>query len=486
MAMIRSLRPTTLLLAGLLAAPLAADEPDPIQGMWLGTATSATERIVVGLEFRRGEAGALELLLTQPVANVYGMAVEAPVVRDGESVAVAAAGLALTLRGDSLIGSFPDPETPARFERVESLPAELPAPDLPRGPEPRWRLALAGRIFASPTVADGVAYVGTTGGLMHAVRASDGQPLWVFRTGKPILGAALVEGEAVYFVCDDGFLYRVTRATGEEVWRYELGDAATPRVPPHPFVFDWDWQGPRPAIADGVLFVGAGDGSFHAVDAAGGGRRWRVATGAAIRNGAAIAGTRVVFGAADGVVRALDRASGAEIWRHAGGAPVDAAPVVAGERILVADRGTGLIALDSATGARLWTSSFWGSWVESTPVVVDGVIYIGSSDLRRVSALDPGDGRVLWRTDVFGWSWGTPLVAGDRIYVGTAGGSPYWVRHEAGFAILDRDTGRLLARRPHGDSSHGFPWGFAGSAARAGDLAVAATVEGELIAFPLR
>lgn len=41
------------------------------------------------------------------------------------------------------------------------------------------------------------------------------------------------------------------------------------------------------------------------------------------------------------------------------------------------------------------------------------MLYIGSSDLRRVSAIAPENGRVLWRTDIYGWTFGTPLLVGE-------------------------------------------------------------------------
>jgi len=138
----------------------------------------------------------------------------------------------------------------------------------------------------------------------------------------------------------------------------------------------------------------------------------------------------------------------------------------------------------SDSGQLAWKLFFWGSWVESTPVVRDGVIYIGASDLRRVSAIDPADGRVLWRTDVYGWTWGTPLVTDDRIYAGAAGGTPYAFRHVAGFNTLDRKTGKLLTRWPFPDGG-GNQWGIAGSPAASGNAVIVATIAGSLYAFPM-
>ncbi|HJT99429.1 MAG TPA: PQQ-binding-like beta-propeller repeat protein [Rhodanobacteraceae bacterium] len=479
----------TLLLAALAmtaAKAGAADAArDPVEGFWLGTAGNTNETIDVGLEFHRDASGTLRLRLTEPVMNYFGVDDPGEVRRDGNRVIADALFLDVVLDGDTLVGHYPGPRSKARFRRVDRLPVEPPVPDLPTGPAPRWQTRLNGQVYATPAVLDGIAYIGTTGGVFNAVDASDGKIRWTFGAGAPIFGAAAVAGDAVYFGCDNGLLYKLDRTSGKELWRYDLGDAAVPRILPHPAVFSWDWQGASPLVADGVVYIGAGDGGFHAVDAASGTRLWRFAARDRIRNGAAIDRERVVFGSADHFVHALDRASGAERWRYDTKADVDATPVVDGNRILVGNRGYGLVALAADTGAELWKTFFWGSWVESTPVVRDGVIYIGASDLRRVSAIDPADGRVIWRSDVYGWTWGTPLVTKDRIYAGAAGGTPYVLRHVAGFNTLDRSTGKLLTRWPIADTG-GHQWGIAGSPVASGDAVIVATIAGSLYAFPIQ
>ena len=379
-------------------AALAAPAGDPLEGYWLGTAGSAKEKIDVGFEIRRDASGKLAVRLTEPIANYFGMEV-GEVKRDGERVTSEALALSMTLKGDALTGTYPGPNSPATLHRVDKLPQEPPVPDLPTGPAPRWETRLSGQAFAAPVVADGVAYIGTTGGVLNAVETAKGAITWTFSAGAPIFGAATVQDDAVYFVCDNGFLYRLDRANGKERWHYDLGDAAVSRVLPHPTAFDWDWQGPQPVLADAVVYVGSGDGSFHAVDANSGQRKWRFETHGKIRVGAAIDGSRVVFGSGDHFVYSLDRATGKEIWRADTKADVDGAPLVDGGRVFVGNRGPGLFALDADSGKELWRLFFWGSWVESTPVIRDGVLYIGSSDLARVSAVNPSDGHVIWTYD---------------------------------------------------------------------------------------
>ncbi len=464
------------------AEPAAAS--DAFVGRWIGSTGTAKERIEVGLEFRRDETGALKLLLTQPVSNYFGVDAGGSVVENGRRITYDALALTLSVDGDRLIGTFPGPNSRAELRRTDTLPLEPLPPELPNGPQPKWQTRLGGQIYASPTAAHGVVYIGSTGGVFQAVNVQDGSLRWTFPAGRPIYGRATVADAAVYFVCDNGYLFKLGLSDGKEIWRYALGDAEVSRITGHPAVFNWDWQAAQPLVVDDVVYVGSGDGGMHAIDAQNGARRWRFDTRARIRHGAAVAGNSLIFGSGDHLVYALQRDTGKEIWRFDSGADIDTTPVLHAGKVLVGNRGAGLYALDAATGAEVWRLYFWGSWVESTPVVVDGTIYIGSSDLRRISAIDADTGSVRWRSDVYGWTFGMPLIEGDRIHVGAAGGTPYFVQHAASYNVLDRRTGKLIARRPLPDGG-GHQWGIAGSLVRDGDTLVYATIEGSLFGVPL-
>jgi outer membrane protein assembly factor BamB len=464
---------------------VAQNDPDPVEGKWLGSGGTPEETVEIGLEFVRNAKGKLGMRITQPGANYFALDFGAPVRREGNKVVVEAMGFDLTLEDGVLSGAIGDPRSTATLRRAEQLPVEPAVPDLPAGPGPKWETPLGAAIFAAPAVYDGFAYVGTVGGIFQAVRASDGALAWTFNAGRPIFGEALATADAVYFACDDGGLYKLDRAKGTRIWRYDLGDGVVPRVLPHPVVYDYDYWSPRPVLAGGVLYIGSGDGAFHAVDAASGERKWRVAAGEKVRNGALVDGQRVVFGGDDGHVYALDRATGKELWRRDLKAPIDTEPVALDGRIVVGNRGPGIYALAADTGEVVWRSPFWGSWVESSPVIENGTVYIGSSDLTRVSAIDAKNGRVLWRTNVFGWSWGDPLLTAERIYVGVGGVEPYFQRHLAGVAALDKRTGKLLWRWPYAKPQGAFIWGFGSTPVRAGDLMLLAGLDGSLYAFPL-
>lgn len=486
--------PLLLVCALLPALPLfaATATPDPIEGKWLATFgdARANNLSAVGLEFKRDAAGALAFALTLEQLNLYGQTIPDPVTRQGNRYTCGT--FDLELQDGKLVGTFGSEKKAITLERTDRLPADVPVPaDLPPAPAPRWQLQLGGSLYAGPTVRGGFAYIGTTNGVLVAVKTADGSVAWNFPAGRPIFGEPLATDDAVFFVCDNGYLFKLARADGKELWRYDLGDARVSRFLADPVQQPedgWDGRAPQPTLADGVIYVGAGDGGFHAVRADTGERLWRVQSKGAIRTTAVVRGAHVFFTTIGGLVVAADRATGKELWQIDTKAPVTSSPAFVGDKLVIGGRNSQLQALDPATGAQLWKLGFWGSWVESTAVPApenNGVGYVGSSDLRRVVSFDVTDGRILWRTDVFGCPWGRPLVTEKFVYAGLAAEEPYMIRHEAGIVALDRATGkiawRLAAPKPAGT----YCWGFPGSPVRAGDLMLLGDINGTLYAFPI-
>jgi outer membrane protein assembly factor BamB len=195
-----------------------------------------------------------------------------------------------------------------------------------------------------------------------------------------------------------------------------------------------------------------------------------------------------MFGCMDGSVLLLDRRDQREVLRLKTGGGVVTTPLVAGNRLIVGSRDYMLYGFDLGGSSPAWRYSYWFSWIESTPVLLDGVVYVGASDYRRVTALDPATGHATWTTDVRGACWGSPLVTTDRVFIGTiAQNIPGTaIEHTGGLCALNRKTGRiiwqLLAPKP-GEGEFG---GYAGSLALAGDNVIAAGFDGNLVALPTR
>ena len=164
--------------------------------------------------------------------------------------------------------------------------------------------------------------------------------------------------------------------------------------------------------------------------------------------------------------------------------------VVADKRVLLGSRSYDLIALDVATGKELWKHYYWFSWIESPPVVRDGVIYTGSSDATNVYAVNLKDGSLRWKTAVPGWSWQRTAVNDELVIAGTAGVGAFPGSRSGSLLALDRSTGVIrwiYLDAPSEEivkASKG--WGFGASPVIADGLVYAADLNGKVYAIEVK
>lgn len=157
----------------------------------------------------------------------------------------------------------------------------------------------------------------------------------------------------------------------------------------------------QPAVADGIVYVAAVDGTISALSLDGGDPVWRVELEQQMRSGVAVDNQSVYAASRDGQIIALDREDGSERWRTALGREILEPPVVAGGRILVRAGNGDLLSLDVVSGQQQWR---YGSQVpdlsvrgSAAPRWVPGGYLIPMDDGRLV-ALDERSGRTVWET----------------------------------------------------------------------------------------
>ena len=314
------------------------------------------------------------------------------------------------------------------------------------------------------------------GGVLMAFRATDGAFLWQDVAAKVDRGlrdfllpsttsAPYVEGNRLYYVTAEGQLRCLDTQAGDVVWELDMPDRLG--------VFPHEASNSDVLPVGDLLIVSTSNGqneghtrvpsprapSLIAVDKHSGHVVWRaIGAGGHVLHGqwsspvaASVDGRiLVLFGGGDGWLRAYDAASGHEVWRFDGN-PKDASwlprpgvlsrsfivasPVVVDGRVIIAmgqspghGNGPSLIHAVSpngqgdVTGSRLlWTARDVGR-VVGTPVVKDGLLYVG--DLGgTVHCLDVTTGAHVWRHEANEAIWGSLLLAGDRLYVGTVDGN---------------------------------------------------------------
>jgi outer membrane protein assembly factor BamB len=132
-------------------------------------------------------------------------------------------------------------------------------------PEP-GNFVLSSTLRATPAVANGMVYGGSTGGSVFAMDAATGANVWTFVAGEDVWSSPAVAEGTVYAGSRDGNLYALDAATGQERWRFAAGDSIDS----------------SPAVVDDVVYIAADDassrrGALFAMDAATGAELWRVA-----------------------------------------------------------------------------------------------------------------------------------------------------------------------------------------------------------------
>ena len=315
-------------------------------------------------------------------------------------------------------------------------------------PGVKWTFKAAGPIVTSPAIAGGVVYIGSMSGHLYAIDQQTGKEKWNFKSRMPIASSAAVVDGTVYFTSSAGSLAAIDAATGQPKWvfaaEYERKfeakglhgyPSAAQTIPDA-----WDVYTSSPAVVDGKVYFGSGDGGVYAVDAKSGVLQWKFATQDVVHASPAVVNGVVYIGSWDGRLYAIDAATGQQKWAFEGGKDPaihnqvgfqSSAAVVDGT-VYVGSRDAHVYAIDAATGRRKWDYPTSKSWVNGTPAVRDGVVYAGTSDSSRFMALDARTGRLRWNFDAKSYVFSSAALAGEIAYFGSHNGRLYAVNAKTG------------------------------------------------------
>jgi len=262
-----------------------------------------------------------------------------------------------------------------------------------------------GYLDSSPAVVDGAVYFGSWGDWnVYALDAHTGAPLWSYKTGDHVDSSPAVANGAVYVGSDDDNIYALDARTGALLWSFQTGLGVDV----------------SPAVANGVVYVG-GANFFYALDARTGAKLWSYQTESFGWSSPAVANGVVYVGSYEGTVYALDASTGHLLWTYFILYPVDSSPAVANGVVYFGSRDHNVYALDASTGAKLWKYTTAGE-VESSPAVANGMVYVGSYD--TVYGLNARNGHLLWSYQT-GFIYSSPSVLNGVVYIGSEDGSVY-------------------------------------------------------------
>jgi outer membrane protein assembly factor BamB len=192
--------------------------------------------------------------------------------------------------------------------------------------------------------------------------------------------------------------------------------------------------GAVPVIADGTIYLGDLDGTFHALALADGATLWSYrAKDAGFPSSAAVAPAPgpplVIVGDDTGVVRAFDRGTGKVVWEYETAGEISGGPTIlptaADTRVLVGSQDATLSCLNLADGRLLWKHAI-ADQIRCAPVVARTAagdrVFIAGCD-GKLHVIDADTGTETAAVPIDGPTGTTPAVRGDRVFFGTEGGA---------------------------------------------------------------
>jgi outer membrane protein assembly factor BamB len=268
--------------------------------------------------------------------------------------------------------------------------------------------------LSSPTVWKGAVFFGSGDGNVYSLDATSGAINWKFKTGDVVHASPAISDGALFVGSWDSYFYALDAATGHEKWRFKTGE--------DPEIHNQVGIQSSASVADGIVYFGCRDSNFYALDAKTGQKKWSFPNhGSWVISSPAVKDGIVYFGTSDtGLFHALNAKDGTPVFSlNFLGWPMFSSPAIAGQMAYIGSHSGRLFAIDLANKKQAWVfetdgsrqsgltytkadgtpkyeaafaSDFYDDIVSgvdkmmsvgtilSSPVIVDEVIYFGSSD----------------------------------------------------------------------------------------------------------
>jgi outer membrane protein assembly factor BamB len=294
--------------------------------------------------------------------------------------------------------------------------------------------------FATPTVVQGRAYVGSGGGFFYALDLKNGKKLWEVKLQGPVLSKPLFDSGTLYIGDGKGFVYSINPEDGQENWQAYIGEEVMS----------------TPASSGGSIFVGTQSNSVFALDKSSGSIKWSVSRNLPFSSMSVKAASdpvvidgKVYVGNTDGVLVAYSVADGKKAMTipvsaaRAVFTDIDTSPLRHEGRVLFSTMEGALYSVDYKTGREYWSKPI------GTPNNIaysEGIIFVSAGG--KVYALRVESGETVWEKDLEKMALSAPAVANNYIVVVSTDDKLY---------LLDKASGEVALERHLGGGTFGAP-----------------------------
>ncbi len=298
---------------------------------------------------------------------------------------------------------------------------------------PHWKFRCEDEVRSSPVVYNGVVYAGAYDNNLYALQASDGAFRWKFPTEGGIAATPLIvpQNQMVVIGSEDSLIYAIDFRTGRIVWTLMTERPVRCTA----------------TLAHEHIFVGSDDGRLYAIKASNGRAIWKYDAAAPIRSRPWVTDEHIIFGCDTGEIVGLDL-SGAPKWRFRARRGVTSSPVVHDGVAYIGSNDWHVYAIDIKTGYSIWRfRTEKPVWSNPSVVAATKTLYVGSVD-GSVYALDIENGREHWRFQTGNQITSSPAVADGAIYIGSIDGKVYCLDAKTGKLRWEFATGGPVASSP--------------------------------------
>lgn len=327
-----------------------------------------------------------------------------------------------------------------------------------------WQFQSGGNLSGEPVLADNGIYAARQSGLIYRFKTSSNKPVWQRDLGASLRGTPGVSRARVYVGDTQRKLHALNAADGSETWTFQTSVAESePRAYQY---FSTAVETSIPSLPDtNRVYVGAASGYLYCLNASSGKLIWKYRLSDWVRSKPVVLGNTVYVATLDAKLFALrdTGTSAAELWQTTLGEHGFTADLVGNATgILVSGMDLVLYSVSPSTGSLQWRHSLIdAAWIEgrrhqadvyagqyqTSPVVVDDVVYIGGPD-GFLNAHDVDSGERLWRFEARGRISATPCVAEGKVFIGQNSrymeyyaidqktGEPVWTIDDLGWASV--------------------------------------------------
>lgn len=346
---------------------------------------------------------------------------------------------------------------------------------------PQWTFITRASIWSSPLLLDDHLYFGSDDSCFYALNAANGSLEYKYPTQGKVRGKQAVSGQNMVFSSDDGWVYCINRRSGKLVWKTRINNGKFVRIDPSLTQGNYDYILSSPLCEGRNIYIGSTDSCLYSLDARTGKIHWKFKADHMIRATPQVYNQWVYCASWSGKCYAIDRQTGTQAWMVDLHQPVLSQPAVKDGKLVIGSRHAWLWCMDAQTGGEIWKYNYWWSWVESSPIIDNGTIYIGSSDLKRILAINLQSGKTQWSYHTAGYPWSTASTDQSLLYMGSVvqqqGG-------ESGYIyLLDKNNGKMVEKIAVSNDSTLFMTGCYGQIAIGKSMFYASTLGGKIVAY---